>query len=94
MVLPPVQTANSIFPLFLKQAAPRMARRLLAVRVGQVFARKLAGKNAREGIFHPLSRVPLSLQPPHFVAVAGCAALPIGARLSCAKESKDKNLIV
>ena len=27
---------------------------------------------------HPLSRVPLSLQPPHFVAVAGYAALPIG----------------
>ncbi|MBQ1727247.1 MAG: hypothetical protein II039_07675, partial [Treponema sp.] len=26
---------------------------------------------------HPLSRVPLSLQPPHFVAVAGYAALPI-----------------
>ena len=31
--------------------------------------------------FIPLSRVPLSLQPPHFVAVAGYAALPIGARL-------------
>jgi hypothetical protein len=46
------------------------------------------------GIFYPLSRVSLSLQPPHFVAVAGCAALPIGARLFCAKESKDKNLIV
>ncbi|MBQ3650012.1 MAG: hypothetical protein II957_07405 [Treponema sp.] len=27
---------------------------------------------------HPLSRVPLSLQPPHFVAVAGYASLPIG----------------
>ena len=34
---------------------------------------------------HPLSRVPLSLQPPHFVAVAGYAALPIGRRLKSGK---------
>ena len=63
-----------------KQVAPRMGRCLFANRAGQ-FSKKTDGKKLQGSNFYPLSRVPLSLQPPHFVAVAGSAALPIGARL-------------
>ena len=45
------------------------------------FRQKTCRIKCHGGHFIPLSRVPLSLQPPHFVAVAGDAALPIGARL-------------
>ncbi|MBQ3981080.1 MAG: hypothetical protein II631_03430, partial [Treponema sp.] len=64
----------------LKQVAPRTARRLLAEETGKFSPENLRDKMPRRW-FIPLSRVPLSLQPPHFVAVAGYAALPIGARL-------------
>ena len=60
-----------------KQVAPRTARRLLANETGKFSPENLRDKMPRRR-FIPLSRVPLSLQPPHFVAVAGYAALPIG----------------
>ena len=60
-----------------EQAAPWRARHLLAEKTGKFSPENLRDKMPRRG-FIPLSRVPLSLQPPHFVAVAGYAALPIG----------------
>jgi hypothetical protein len=66
----------SIFP-YLQKCSATDGASIVWGKSRQVFARKLAGKNAKEGIFFPLSRVPLSPPLPYGNAFR---ALPIGAR--------------
>ena len=46
-----VRVNSLAFSIYRKQAAPWRVRHLFSILHGQVFGRKLAGKNAKEGIF-------------------------------------------